>query len=263
MNILQSLADAGLRLAESAQIVGRLRFERPVSANNCSATGEVSIGMFCYFGRGCRIIDADIGRYCSIGRDVLVNMRNHPTSWLSTHPFQYGGTKHFEDYEEYLMLNACLTIDKKTLENRVKVGNDVWIGERVMILRGVTVGDGAILAAGSVVTHDVEPYMIVGGVPAHPIRPRFEPDLVRELVALRWWDWNIAPFSWEIPYDRPWEAVEYLKRRIGTGAIEPLPPNWSAVVSHADGLKLEDDLKGPQETIDPEEEFAVGSTDDS
>ena len=69
------------------------------------------------------------------------------------------------------------------------IGNDVWIGRNAIILPGNTIGDGAIIAAGAVVTHDVPPYTIVGGVPARPIRKRFSDDIIEKLLEIKWWDW--------------------------------------------------------------------------
>ena len=75
------------------------------------------------------------------------------------------------------------------------VGSDVWIGYEAVILSGVTIGDGAIIGARAVVTRDVPPYTIVGGVPARPIRRRFDDDTIARLVKLRWWDWDVEKIS--------------------------------------------------------------------
>lgn len=116
-----------------------------------------------------------IGRYCSIARGVICGATNHEISELSTSPTMY-------------------------LEQRndgggrpaPKIGHDVWIGNRAIILRGVTIGDGAVIGAGAVVTHDVQPYEIVGGVPARHLRYRFSPECIAALLELRWWDCDPA-----------------------------------------------------------------------
>lgn len=129
-----------------------------------------------------RIACTSVGKFCSIGPQTLIGgLGRHPSDWVSTHPAFYStlgvtgmtfaqGT-HFEELRE------------------TRIGNDVWIGARAIVLDGVTVGDGAIIAAGAVVTRDVAPYTIVGGVPARPLRTRVAPELVPRLLALRWWDW--------------------------------------------------------------------------
>ena len=124
-----------------------------------------------------------IGKFCSIacGAKFLFTSANHTLQSLSTYPFPIF-------YEAWDTPVSEIT---EAWDNRgdIVIGNDVWIGYEAVILPGVRIGDGAIVAARAVVTKDVEPYTIVGGVPAKPIRKRFDPDTIRRLEQLRWWDW--------------------------------------------------------------------------
>lgn len=124
-----------------------------------------------------------IGKFCSIacGAKFLFNSANHTLRSLSTYPFPIF-------FEEWGLDVECVP---EAWDNRggITVGNDVWIGYEAVILAGVTIGDGAIIAARAVVTQDVPPYTIVGGVPARPIRKRFSEPEIQQLLALRWWDW--------------------------------------------------------------------------
>ena len=147
------------------------------------------LGWGSYIGRKCRI-SANIGRYCSISNDVLIVSGNHPLHYVSTSPLFYSDLKQCPVmYSSYsgLKYNEHLFADEEG-KYPVVIGNDVWIGTRAMILSGVKIGDGAVIAAGAVVTKDVEPYTIVGGVPAKPIRKRFTDEQIDALIKLKWWE---------------------------------------------------------------------------
>ena len=124
-----------------------------------------------------------IGKFCSIacGAKFIFNSANHTLSSLSTYPFPL----FFEEWG----------LEKKDVasawDNKgdIVVGNDVWIGYEAVILAGVKIGDGAVIGARAVVTKDVPPYTIVGGVPAKEIRKRFPEETVAALLEMRWWDW--------------------------------------------------------------------------
>lgn len=124
-----------------------------------------------------------IGKFCSIacGAKFLFNSANHSLTSLSTYPFPIF-------FEEWGLERAQVT---RAWDHKgdIVIGNDVWIGYEAVILAGVTIGDGAIIGTRAVVTKDVPPYTIVGGVPAKPIRKRFPDDTIAALLALRWWDW--------------------------------------------------------------------------
>lgn len=124
-----------------------------------------------------------IGRFCSIACGVrfLFNSANHALGPLSTYPFPI-----FHEAWGLERGEVAAAWDNK---GDIVVGNDVWIGYEAVVLAGVTISDGAIVAARSVVTRDVAPYTIVGGVPAREIRKRFDAATVRRLLALKWWDW--------------------------------------------------------------------------
>jgi virginiamycin A acetyltransferase len=132
--------------------------------------------------------DSQIGRFCSIGKNCEIGALEHPQQWLSASPFQYNGL-HFPDIDDKIQLKS-LEPTKGSI-----IGNDVWIGSSVLIKRGVTIGDGAIVGANSLVNKDVPPYAIVEGTPAKRIGSRFPKGIVDKLLALRWWDMNIEDLS--------------------------------------------------------------------
>lgn len=124
-----------------------------------------------------------VGSYCSVGTRLIVRRRNHPIEAPILHPFFYNSR---------LGLLREDSIEAVT-DNPLEIGNDVWIGDRVTILGGCRqIGNGAVIGAGAVVTGDVAPYSIVGGVPARLIRMRFGPRRIEAIEASRWWERSIS-----------------------------------------------------------------------
>ncbi|MDE5568740.1 MAG: CatB-related O-acetyltransferase, partial [Muribaculaceae bacterium] len=126
-----------------------------------------------------------IGKFCSIacGAKFIFNCANHTLKSFSTYTFPL----FFEEWD--LPKSEVATAwDNK---GDIVIGNDVWIGYDAVIMAGVKIGDGAIIGARAVVTKDVEPYSIVGGVPAKEIRKRFAPDIIEKLQNLQWWNWSV------------------------------------------------------------------------
>ena len=134
-----------------------------------------------------------IGKFCSIacGAKFLFTSGNHSLQSLSTYTFPI-----FFDEWDLDVKNIRQAWDNK---GDIVIGSDVWIGYEAVILSGVTIGDGAIIGARAVVTKDVPPYTIVGGVPARPIRRRFDDAAIETLEALRWWDWDPEKIRRNLP----------------------------------------------------------------
>ena len=128
-----------------------------------------------------------IGKFCMIASDVtfIMNGANHLTDAISTFPFAIFGN----GWENAMEGKTYPTKGNTT------IGNDVWIGYKAMIMAGVTIGDGAIIASRSVVTKDVAPYAIVGGNPAKEIKKRFPEEQIEKLLKLKWWDWDIEKIT--------------------------------------------------------------------
>lgn len=147
-----------------------------------------------------------IGKFCSIacGTKFLFNSANHTMTSLSTYPFPLF-------FEEWGLERKEVTASWDN-KGDIIIGNDVWIGYEAVILAGVTVGDGAIIGARSVVTKDVSPYTIVGGTPAKPIRKRFSDEKILSLLTIKWWNW-------------PKERIAQKVGAIQSGNIEELEPS--------------------------------------
>ena len=125
-----------------------------------------------------------IGKFCSIacGAKFIFTSANHKLGSLSTYPFPL----FFEEWE----LDKSNVTDAWDNKGDIVIGNDVWIGYEAVIMTGVTIGDGAIVGTRAVVTKDVPPYTIVGGVPAKPIRKRVADEVIARLLEIKWWDWS-------------------------------------------------------------------------
>ncbi|ACB50049.1 acetyltransferase, trimeric LpxA-like protein [Crocosphaera subtropica ATCC 51142] len=131
-----------------------------------------------------------IGKFCAIASDVkfIMNGSNHPLNYFTTYPFSIFG----HSWENTMSVEG-------TFKGDTIIGNDVWLGYNSLIMPGIKIGDGSIVAANSVVTKDVEPYTIVGGNPAKVIRKRFSNEVIDLLLELQWWNWSIEKITENIP----------------------------------------------------------------
>lgn len=140
------------------------------------------VGAYTYISANTDVENAEIGKFCSISDHCRIGMGGHNTNQISTSPIfteARNGTK-FQWTDK--------DVNASPLKKAI-VGNDVLIGSHALILGGVSIGDGAVVAAGSVVTKDVPPYAVVGGVPAKIIKYRFSKEVINKLQELQWWDW--------------------------------------------------------------------------
>lgn len=175
----QKYAEMGLTAVEG-YVPSKFRFERGVNLGKCEILPGVAFGFQSYMNSGFVRSAVIVGRYCSIGRNVTLGSGVHDLNALSTSPFFKNNSN-----------GPILKLADPVRRIRVLIGHDVWIGDNAYIMSGVTVGDGAVVAAGSIVTHNVEPYSIVVGTPARHLKWRFEDETVRQrLTALRWHEFD-------------------------------------------------------------------------
>ncbi len=145
---------------------------------------HAELGDYSYIERHAQVIYAKIGKFCAIAANACVNALEHPIDRVSQHKITYRPNEYF----------VGAKLDKSFRERRrtaiVGIGNDVWIGQGAIVMPGVQIGHGAVIAAGAVVTKDVSPYAIVAGVPASFLKWRFESKISERMIALAWWDWE-------------------------------------------------------------------------
>jgi phosphonate metabolism protein (transferase hexapeptide repeat family) len=187
----------------------KLSAETPFLHPDCEITGS-TFGAYVEIGRGSRvalsefadyaycdryadIANTSVGKFANIAAFTRIGPTDHPMDHASLHHFLYRSSYYWDDAGDDPAFFAARAA------RRTALGPDCWIGHGAIVRPEVTVGAGAVVAAGAVVTRDVAPYMIVAGVPAVPLRARFAPDIADRLLALAWWDW---------PHDRLRQALE-------------------------------------------------------
>lgn len=167
---------------------------------------DSQFGDYSYITVDGHVMGSRIGKFCSIANQTRINPGNHPVWRASQHHFTYRsrqyGMAEEDDTEVFAWREA----------HAVTLGHDIWVGHGATILAGVTVGTGAVVGAGAVVSKNVAPYAIVAGVPAKPIRQRFEDRIAERLQALAWWDWDHAKLSAALPDFRRLSIEAFLEK---------------------------------------------------
>ena len=162
-------------------ILHDVKYEPSTGIKALARLERASVGKCTYIGSMASAYDCKIGSFCSIARDVYIGGGIHPLTWVSTSPCFHVKNNATGVYYG----NMTFKWSKETI-----IGNDVWIGIRAVILPGVTIGDGAVIGAGSIVTKNVGPYEIWAGNPARIIRKRFDEETIVKLLEMKWWDWT-------------------------------------------------------------------------
>lgn len=150
------------------------------------------VGRYSYIGHDSQCVNAEVGAFCSISDHVFIGGAEHPMQWVSTSPA-------FENVDGSLIKKRFARHDIPQAST-THIGNDVWIGHAAIIKAGVTIGDGAAIGAGAVVTKDVPPYAIVGGIPAKIIKYRFSEETIKKLIESKWWELNDETIEEIAPY---------------------------------------------------------------
>ena len=168
-------------LPKLVNIVGsniNIMSEENTKITNLELIGTLFIGAYSYINSGfCRSY-VEIGRYTSIGRDVSLGLGEHNINNFSTSSF-------IQSYDKTVYIYASTNPKRRLI-----IGNDVWIGDRVCIKSGITIGDGAVIGANCVVTKDVPPYSVVVGVPGRVIKKRFSDEIIQKMLELKWWNYK-------------------------------------------------------------------------
>lgn len=148
--------------------------------NSGATIVDSTIGRYTYTCYDDEIVNCEIGQFCSISDEVVIGGAEHPMDWVSTSPV-FQNVKHSGPKRKFA------EFDFEGIKRTI-IGNDVWVGKRAIIKAGVHIGDGAVIGSGSVVTKDVPPYAVVGGVPARVIRYRFDEVTIDRLLKSKWWN---------------------------------------------------------------------------
>ena len=159
---------------------------RFVEIGRGSRVAQSQIGDYSYCDRYADIANTEIGKFANIASFTRIGPTDHPMDQASLHHFLYRSQDYWDDVEP----DAAFFAHRRS--RIARIGHDTWIGHGAVIRPEVTVGDGAVVASGAVVTKDVAPYQIVAGVPARPLRERFSTGIAERLIALAWWDWDHA-----------------------------------------------------------------------
>jgi len=220
---VKTVGDTGssYRASQLVDIQRDIMLEPYTTFSDPAGTSLVSMGAFSY-SISKLPHDIRVGRYTAIGRRLKVMGTPHPAHWASVSPTFYDQKVMINTYQEDR--GAQVKARKYSPERGgITIGNDVWVGADVTLGHGISIGDGAVVAAHAVVTRDVPPYTIVGGVPAKPIRGRFEDDISTRLQESKWWRFAPEDLS-RFDVTRPKSFAASVERAARRGKLTPFTP---------------------------------------
>jgi acetyltransferase-like isoleucine patch superfamily enzyme len=221
---------AEIFLSHPYKIEGVIPFGRTLKFNNpvfLEPYATINQGAFCSLGaftyaRSNLLQSFVAGRYCSIAPNCEILGIDHPLGNISTHIFTF--REHFAERMKGRFGAAAEPAPFEPDRGPVRLGHDVWIGQNVLMQRGITIGDGAVVAAGSVVTKDVPPFAIVGGTPARIIRYRFGDALIERIQRVAWWQYHASSFA-GLDVASPGRFLDGVEEGASAGRILPYRPD--------------------------------------
>jgi phosphonate metabolism protein (transferase hexapeptide repeat family) len=200
----------------------KLMADRPFIHPGCQIVNS-TFGAYCEVGEGSRVLNSTfqdyaycdrlsdianttVGKFANIAALTRIGPTDHPMDNASLHHFLYRSTYYWDDIEDDADFMA------HRASRRTVIGPDTWLGHGVIVKPEVTIGAGAVIASGAVVTKDVSPYMIVAGIPAQPLRARFSATIADRLMALAWWDWSHERLRTALMDFRSMKAEAFLEK---------------------------------------------------
>ncbi|EAQ04730.1 chloramphenicol acetyltransferase, putative [Pseudooceanicola batsensis HTCC2597] len=202
------LSDHGPVIHEGCAIA-ESRFGRFCEVGQGSRIAQSEFGDYSYCDRFADIANASIGKFANIASYTRIGATDHPLETAACHHFLYRSADYWEDAED----DPAFFAHRRS--RRARIGHDTWLGHNCMIKPEVTLGHGAVVAAGAVVTKDVAPYTIVAGTPARVLRRRQPADIAERLIALAWWDWSHAELRAALEDFRALTAAAFLEKHGG------------------------------------------------
>lgn len=225
-------APPGALRETSHGIDGTLDFERPAypfghRLKNCT------LGAFTFFNASGRTSAYRVrfGRYSQIGESSIIGPPEHPQTGFSNHPFAFTRPSlmpsiyRLPDFAELAPQDSDAPSYIDTVNNDTVLGHEMYLGAGSFVKRGVTIGDGALIGARSVVTRDIPPYAIAVGSPARIVRLRFAENIVERLLKLQWWRYDLAPFKHTLDFMQMEPTLEALEQHLAEGRLQPLKPD--------------------------------------
>lgn len=179
---------------------------RYVEIGDGSRIADSEIGDYSYCDRFCDVANTSVGKFANIASFVRIGATDHPLERASLHHFMYRSASYWDDAED----DAAWFDHRRT--RRAQIGHDTWIGHNAQVKPEITIGTGAVVASGAIVTHNVPDYAIVAGVPAKQIRWRHPPQIAEQLLALAWWDWDHARLRDTLDDFRRLDATAFLEK---------------------------------------------------
>lgn len=232
-SVRQQLKPYGLVFNDNVSIGRNLMFERgvnfmPNSTVNCTTVGSYS---FCNYNT--KLNTVSIGRYCSIGYNVEFGLGQHHIDWMTTSEAVMHNI-FFMDYSGYIPLRRNHYREDGEITSKVTLGHDIWVGCNCLFPKDVTIGHGAVIGAGSIITHDVPPYAIVAGVGGGENSKgiikgyRFSDEIISDLLELSWWNYDIPKMiakGIKVPVQNPNDFIAFMKNEERENLIS-LPREW-------------------------------------
>lgn len=219
-----NLQEFGLYINSNATNIdlhGSIVYESPIKLFEFSNLyGFALIGAYTYINKYFNFNNICIGRYCSLA-SYIREIDNHDSTFISTHPLFTGDNFAFNNRDSVQFANEMRSNHPCKPKSCI-IGNDVWIGENVLIKSGVSIGDGAIVAANSFVNKNIPPYSVYGGSPARLLKMRFNDEIIDKLIKLKWWDYDFFNFSSVFKSHDLNSIIDSLEILISTQAVKKI-----------------------------------------